>query len=662
MRSLSYKQSAVNKTYPRTNLVAIQSMLPIPEWDRSPTVLPKAIRLMLILIGLFFCRHLASAQPVPDSLWIRSNYQKREVYIPMRDGTRLFTAIYLPNDRTETHPILLARTPYSCAPYGENNFLPGLWTHHLRYYAREHYVLVYQDVRGRYKSEGVFEDIRPLDPSRKSNHDTDESTDAYDTIDWLVRNLDNNNGRVGVFGVSYPGFYATMAALSGHPALKAASPQAPVTDWYKGDDVHHNGALFLSDAFSFFIRAGMGYPRNQKQSGQPALPDTPTDSYHFFLKLGSLAAIGKLSGDSSKIWNDIYAHPDYDHWWQGRSVTRFAGRIRIPMLVVGGLFDAQNLYGTLALYKALNAKASRLVLGPWYHGQWSSSSGGRSLGGIDFGSPTGFWYQDSLEIPFFNHYLKGKGDLSAQPPATVFFTGENAWRQFDRWPVARTRQTRLYFQANGKLCFDAPATAGAYTSYVSDPANPVPYSRQRPASPQKEYMIEDQRFLAGRMDVLSFATGPLQEDITVAGGIGVNLHVSLSTTDADFVVKLIDVFPGNGPAKGLADSEKLSGYQMLVRGDLMRGRYRKSFEKPVPFVPGNTDTVGFALPDIAHTFKKGHRIMVQVQSSWFPLVDRNPQRFVNIYTCTDQAFVRSVIHLWHASRHQSYISLPVLAD
>ena len=617
---------------------------------------------VIIVVTTFFSN--AKAQHVQDSLWVIDNYQKIEVYVGMRDSTKLFTAIYLPKDTTEKHPILLARTPYSCAPYGEKNFLAGLWTHHFKYYARENYILVFQDVRGKWKSEGVFQEIRPFNPKKKNQTDTDEATDAFDTIEWLIQNLNNNNGNVGVFGTSYPGFYATMAAMSGHPALKAASPQAPVIDWFMGDDVHHNGAFFLLDAFSFFIQAGMGYPQKGMRIEPPSLPIAKQDSYATFLQLGALRNIHQLTGDSSAIWRDIYDHPDFDSWWQARSVSNFANQINVPALIVGGLFDAQNLYGPLTLYNAIEKESdgntpNYIVLGPWYHGQWSSSSGGEKIGDIHFGAHTGFWFQNNIELPFFNYYLKGKGEQSAFSKAIIFFTGDNRWRKFSVWPLPEIRNTPLYFYDSGKLSFEKPTSKDKSTAYVSNPFKPVPYSAGIHFSPQKEYMLEDQRFASRRPDVITFQTAPLEKDLTLAGKITVMLDVQITSTDADFIVKVIDVFPDDY-ASGLMNETDLSGYQMLIRGDVIRGKYRKSFKDPMPFTPGKVEPVKFSLLDVAHTFKKGHRIMVQIQSSWFPLVDRNPQQFVNIYTCGDDAFIPSTIRLHHNSQHASHIILPIL--
>ncbi|HVT85318.1 MAG TPA: CocE/NonD family hydrolase [Chitinophagaceae bacterium] len=634
-------------------------------------MLRKLFPLIFLLIPF-----LSVAQSNPeDSAWIRENYIKKEVYIPMRDGVKLFTSIYLPKDTTEKHPILMTRTPYSCAPYGEQNFSPRLWLSHYRYYARENYIFVTQDVRGRWMSEGQFVDVRPFIADKKSNTDIDEASDTYDAIDWLVKNLPYNNGNVGVMGISYPGFYSTMAALSGHPALKAVSPQAPVTDWFQGDDFHHNGAFFIMDGFSFYA-GGFGYPRPQPTTIGPrsALKIPTNDNYQTYLQIGALKNFMKLTGDSLAFWKDLYAHPDRDAWWEARNPRNFVGDIKPAMLEVGGLFDAEDCFGAWNLYKAIEKKNpsshfNKLVMGPWYHGQWASTDG-THLGNVQFGSNTSFWYQNNIEIPFFDYYLKGKGDISKLSEATVFMSGANEWRQYEQWPPPNSQPTSIYLDDNGGLSWNAPVTKNDFSEYISDPAHPVPYTEDIHFSRTREYMDDDQRFASRRPDVLTFETGVLDNDLVLAGVVTADLKVSLSTTDADFVVKIIDVFPDDfrypgarpQPNRGVGGSYPMGGYQMLVRGEIMRGRYRNSFSNPEPFKPNKIETVKFNLPDISHTFKKGHRLMIQIQSSWFPLVDRNPQQFVNIYQCDDKDFIKSTIHVYHDATNPSNIILPVLKN
>ncbi len=518
-----------------------------------------------------------------------------------------------------------------------------------------------QDIRGRWMSEGEFVVVHPFNPDKKTNKDIDEASDTYDTIDWLVKNIDNNNGKVGVSGISFPGFYATMAALSGHPALKAVSPQAPVTDRFFGDDDHHNGVLFLLDAFDFHVGYGFSQPRPHPTT-LPAktFEFTNKDNYSAYLNMGALPNFTKISGDSLKFWSDMMNHPNLDAWWKARDARTGIKNVKPAMLVVGGLFDAEDGYGTWNTYQALvkqsPATNSKLVIGPWYHGQWASRDGSH-LGNIQFGSKTNGGYQENIEIPFFNYYLKGKGSVDTISKATIFFTGENQWRKFAEWPVTDTRPTPVYLEKDGKLAF-GPSTSKveSFDSYISDPAKPVPYNDGVHTYRTREYMTDDQRFASQRTDVLVFNTDTLTNDVTLAGPVVADLMVSLSNTDADFVVKLIDVLPDN-TADNLTTKYHMGGYQMLVRAEIMRGRFRNSFSNPEAFIPGKPTQVKFTMPDVAHTFKKGHKIMIQVQSSWFLLADRNPQQFIDIYHAKDTDFVKETIKIYHDS---SKIILPVL--
>ena len=595
-----------------------------------------------------------------DSAYFLNNYTKKEVYIPVRDGIRLFTTLYLPKDKTEKHPILMTRTPYSCAPYGEDKYSARYYRNHYKEYLKENYIIVVQDVRGCWMSEGNFLDVRPYNPDKKTNTDIDEASDTYDTIDWLVKNIEGNNGNVGVFGISYPGFYSTMAALSNHPALKAVSPQAPVTDWFIGDDFHHNGALMLMDAFSFYTGFGISRPK-PTTTGKPGFQIPTGDNYDFYLRTGALPNLTKITGDSLAFWNDLMNHPTYDVWWKARNDRNFVQHISpaTATLEVGGLFDAEDAFGAQNLYKAIETKSknnNKLVLGPWYHGQWASTDG-THLGNVQFAGNTSEWFGKNVEVPFFNYYLKGKGDASQIAEATVFFSGENQWHQFEQWPPSSITMKPVYLQASQQLSFTTgnPSKNG-YDSYISDPAKPVPYTGEIHPYRTREYMDDDQRFAAARPDVLVYKTEPLDKDITLAGPLVADLMVSLSSTDADFVVKLIDVFPDNFK---YTDHDKylMNGYQMLVRGEVFRGKFRNSFEEPEAFIPNKPTEVKYTLPDVAHTFKKGHRIMIQVQSSWFPLVDRNPQIFTDIYHATDADFTRETIKIYH---NQSKIFLPIL--
>jgi len=609
-----------------------------------------------------------------DSTWIVNNYTKMERQITMRDGIKLFTSIYVPKDNSENHPFLITRTPYSCAPYGENQW-KDYWNSYLKYYLKEGYIMVTQDVRGRWMSEGDFVNVRPFNPDKKSVKDIDEASDTYDAIDWLVKNIPHNNGKAGVFGISYPGFYSTMAAASNHPALVAVSPQAPVTNWFIGDDFHHNGAFFILDAFSFYspFGGGFGLPHPKPTTIAPATVEMKIhDNYKFYLETGSLPEFSNLINNSVCFWKDLYAHPNYDSWWKERDARNATKDLHPAMLWVGGLFDAEDNWGAWNSYKAAEKnnpgkEFNKLIMGPWYHTQWANNDG-THLGNINFGSNTSVWYQQNIEIPFFNYFLKGKGDISGIPEASVFITGENKWRQFAQWPPKDKEDKFLYFQDNGKLDWTAPKSVSSFSDYISDPSKPVPYTEDVHFGRTRNYMTDDQRFAERRPDVLSFKTNILAEDVTVTGVVTADLLTSISTTDADFVVKLIDVFPDSLSYNNIdiyADKDPvmaypMGGYEMLVHGEIFRGRYRKSFETPEPFVADKIDRVKFNVADIAHTFKKGHRIMVQIQSTWFPLVDRNPQKFVNIYEAAQNDFQKATIRIYHDEKNASSILLPVL--
>ncbi|CAN5162505.1 CocE/NonD family hydrolase [soil metagenome] len=626
-----------------------------------------------ILVCLFVMTAVASNAQDTDSAWIVNNYTKKEVYITMRDGVRLFTSIYLPKSNTEKHPVLLSRTPYSCQPYGEGFFLP-FWNSYQKEYFKEGYIMVKQDVRGRWMSEGQIVNIRPFNAGKKGK-EIDESSDTYDTIDWLIKNLAGNNGNVGVFGISYPGFYSTMAAASNHPALKAVSPQAPVTNWFIGDDFHHNGAFFQMDAFGFYSAQGsaFGVPHPKPVSVAPPSVGYPNhDNYQFFLEAGSLKNLTKYMGDSIAFWKDLMAHPNYDAWWKARDARIATKNLQPAMLWVGGLFDAEDCWGAWNAYKAAEennpGKAfNKIVEGPWYHGQWANNDGTHH-GNIQFGSNTSEYYQQHFEVPFFNYFLKGKGDAAQIAEANIYITGANQWKAFEQWPPAGKADEVMYLQPNGKLEATKPAATNSFSEYISDPAKPVPYEEDVHFNRSRTYMSADQRFAARRPDVLVFKTDTLTTDVTVTGNVIADIMTSISTTDADFVVKIIDVFPeysGYNDVDIYAETDPVNpypmgGYQMLVRAEIFRGRYRTSYENPAPFTPGKIEEVKFELPSIAHSFKKGHRIMVQVQSSWFPLVDRNPQQFVDIYHCDEKDFIKSDIKIFHDAQHASKIILPVL--
>lgn len=627
----------------------------------------------ILLLFLIFTQIQLSAQD-KDSTWFKDNYSKQEMYITMRDGVRLFTSVYLPKNASEKHPILLTRSPYSCKPYGEDQF-SNIWRTYKMAYLKEGYIIVTQDVRGRWMSEGEFADVRPFIANKKGT-EIDEASDTWDTVDWLVKNLPNNNGKVGVFGISYPGFYSTMAAASNHPALKAASPQAPVTNWFIGDDFHHNGAFFQMDAFNFYSGVGWGFgvPHPKPTTEAPVSKGFPVDdNYKFYIDQGSVQNLTNLTGDSIAFWSEMVNHPNYDDWWKARDARNATVDLQPAMLWVGGLFDAEDCWGAWNSYKAAEknnpGKAfNKIVEGPWFHGQWAGRDGTKH-GNIQFGQNTSTYYQQEIEIPFFNYFLKGKGDVADIAEANVFITGANQWKQFDQWPPAQTHTKALYLQPNSQLSFTKPNSDESFSAYTSDPGKPVPYEEHVHLRRTREYMSNDQRFAARRPDVLVFQTDILKEDVTVTGSVVADILTSISTTDADFVVKIIDVFPDDFAYPDEAQKQEhrassksypMGGYQMLVRGEIIRGRFRNSFEKPEAFTPGQVEEVKFELPDIAHSFKKGHRIMIQIQSSWFPLVDRNPQQFVDIYKCKESDFVKSDIKIYHDAAHPSKIILPVL--
>ena len=595
----------------------------------------------------------AAAQTAqPDTATTRQQYQKLDRRIRMRDGMQLYTVIYVPRGAAPatSYPIIMVRTPYSAGPYGENHYRPQAGPSDEL--TAEKYIFVYQDVRGRYLSEGQFEEMTPaLTPAQASPTAHDESTDTFDTIEWLLQNVPGNNGRVGMVGISYPGFYATAALPHAHPALKAVSPQAPVTDEFIGDDARHKGAFFLLDNFEFTNYFDVPRPKPVADYA-PLFKFETTDAYQFFLKLGPLknANLPQYFNHRARIWNEYQQHETYDAYWQARNsrpALMGLGSAGPAVLVVGGWFDAEDLFGALNTYKALEAQnpgmRNHLVMGPWTHGAWARRDWSK-FGPLRFGSNTAETFRQALETPFFNFYLKDKGTFNPAE-ATVFNTGTNEWKTYPAWPPAG--ETRiLYLQPSKGAAFKAPAGTSNPSEYVSDPANPVPYTAGTHGSRNNEYMIEDQRFAAKRPDVLSFRGEPLTEALTVAGPLVADLWVSTSGTDADFIVKVID--------------EQPDGTQRLVRAEVMRGRFRNSFSQPEAFVPNQPAEVKYELPDVLHTFAPGHRLLVQVQSTWFPLVDRNPQTFVPIATAEAKDFQKATIRIYHAAAHPSALRLPVL--
>jgi uncharacterized protein len=590
--------------------------------------------------------------------FVKDNFTKQEVYITMRDGVRLFTSIYIPKDDGHVYPFLMIRTPYSSAPYGENAYPGRLGPN--RDLMHQKYIFVSQDVRGRYMSEGQFEEMTPHKEHKKSG-ETDESSDTWDTVDWLVKNVKNNNGRVGIWGISYPGFYASASLPDAHPAIKAVSPQAPVTDEFIGDDANHNGAFFLLDNFDFdnFFDVKRNGP--VKDYGGNIFKTNFQDAYKFYLEMGSLKNTNNppYFNNQGKIWNEYLAHSTYDSYWQARNIRPHLKNIRPAVLVVGGWFDAEDMFGALRTYEAIEQQSpnnnNHIVMGPWTHGGWAAKEWKR-FGILDFDQNVNDHYH-AIETNFFNFYLKDSGSASL-PEATVFETGTNQWKQYDTWPPVQAKKVEFYLQENGDLSREAPVKkSGSFNWYTSDPANPVPYIDGVHESRDNEYMVADQRFAAERLDILVYRTAPLDEALTVTGRLKADIFMSSTSTDADLIVKLIDVLPGNDTGSA---SRQPAGYQRLVRAEVFRCKFRNSFEKPEPLVPFQPTEIAFDMNEIAHTFKKGHRIMVQIQSSWFPLVDRNPQKFLNIPTCRDEDFQKASIKIIHDATHPSGIILPVL--
>jgi putative CocE/NonD family hydrolase len=596
-----------------------------------------------------------------DASYITENYQKFEYQIPMRDGKKLFTAVYVPKDNSKKHPFMMDRTCYSVAPYGKDKYKAALGPSSL--FLHDGYIFVYQDVRGRWMSEGVFEEMTPEHDVHKSNRDVDEGTDTYDTIDWLLKHIPDNNGKVGVWGISYPGFYTTTALLSRHPALVAASPQAPIADLYR-DDAFHNGAFMLVANFGFY--PGFTNRQDDKPTTRRAKEfDAGTeDGYEFFLKMGSLRNSNvKYYKDSIRLWNEMLDHPNYDQHWKDRNVLTHLDNIKTATLVTGGWYDAEDLYGAIHTYKVLKEKNPTtpvyFAMGPWVHGGWARGSGDH-LGDVDFGGPTGPFYREKIEFAFFSHYLKGTPlDLA---PVSTFETGKNEWKTYANWPPKESEERKLYFLPAGKLSFQAPQSGAILNSeYISDPNKPVPFLNHKSMDMDREYMTADQRFVSGRKDVLSFQTDVLVEDVTLAGNILANLKVATTGTDADWVIKVLDVYPDSSKnTKYTGQDVQMAGYQQMVRSEAMRGKFREGFNNPKPFVPGKVTPVNFELQDVLHTFKKGHRIMVQLQSTWFPLIDRNTQQFQDIMKAKDTDFKAATNKLYSSAENPSFLQVRVM--
>jgi putative CocE/NonD family hydrolase len=614
---------------------------------------------------------LEPEQPEDPAVWIAANYHKRQVRIPMRDGATLFTVIYSPREpKSDALPMLMVRTPYAVGPYGEDEFPIKLGPHPEM--MRDGYIFVYQDVRGRFMSDGEFVNMTPHRASKSGPADIDESTDTYDTIAWLLENVEDHNGRVGQWGISYPGFYAAAAIIDAHPALVAVSPQAPIADWWY-DDFHHQGAFFLPHLFNFI--SGFGQARDGHVQEWPARFEHGTpDGFEFFTRLGTAANANDLHFHHEiAFWDEVMAHPNYDEFWRARNLLPHLERVAAlgpAVMTVGGWFDAEDLYGPLHIYAALeradpNAR-NTLVMGPWRHGGWARTEGER-LGDVSFGRKTSLDYQAEVERRFFavelGHPAAAQYEgCAALPEAFMFETGANRWRQFEQWPP-KTSPMNLWMAADGKLESQTPSTRKrSFDAFVSDPAQPVPFTTAIAKGMTAEYMTDDQRFAARRPDVLVYETEVLTEALTIAGPVNATLWVSTDQRDADWIVKLIDVFPDDAPDhEGLRDGMHMGGYQMMVRSEVMRGRFREDPSTPKPFVPGQATRVVVPLQDVLHTFEPGHRVMIQVQSTWFPLVDRNPQAWVDsIYAATEADFAVAEHRVYRDAGHPSAISFGVL--
>lgn len=595
-----------------------------------------------------------------DSIFVRNNFTKVERMIAVRDGIKLFTAIYIPKDQSEKYPFLMVRTPYSCTPYGEENY-PNTLSRNSAI-LREKFIFVFQDVRGRYMSEGNFEEMTPHKAIKKSTKDTDESTDTFDTIEWLLKNVKNNNGKVGILGISYPGFYASASLPDAHPAIKAVSPQAPVTDEFIGDDAYHGGAFFLMDNFSFMTYFDSPRPSPLKEYDKLAIVDIK-NTYEFYLNLGPIKnSNGKYFHDKGKIWNEYLQHNTYDDYWKVRNIRPHLKNIKPAVLVVGGWYDAEDLFGALRTYEAIEKQSpqnnNKLLMGPWTHGGWASRDWTK-FGTHEYGKNLNLFYKE-IELKFFSYHLKNKGTFDASE-ATMFETGSNQWRTFDSWPPKNAEKLALYLDENSRLSFDASKEEDSFDEYISDPSKPVPYVDNYQGSRNNEYMVGDQRFATSRPDVVTYTSVALTEDMTIAGPLDVKLFFSTTGSDADLVVKLVDVLPAETPNPTLNPGGLLmSGMQRMVRGDVFRGKFRNSFEKPEPFESGKITEVNFQLNDILHTFKKGHRIMIQVQHTWFPLVDRNPQTFVDIGKADASEFKKATHRLYHSKEYPSRVEVSVI--
>jgi putative CocE/NonD family hydrolase len=614
-------------------------------------------------IYLLFILLCAFSSLFAQTDYIKEHYTKKDVYITMRDGKKLFTSIYTPKDASakNKYPIMMQRTCYSVAPYGEDKYPARLGPSETM--MKEGYIFVYQDVRGRWKSEGTWTNMTPVIDNKKSKTDVDEGSDTYDTIDWLIKNTPGNNGKVGQWGISYPGFYTAAGILSNHPALKASSPQAPISDFFF-DDFHHNGA-FIEGYFFTFPVFGVQKTDTTSKSWYNMIKPESKDGYQYLLDLGPLKNADKFYHDNF-FWQETINHPNYDEFWQKRGLLKHYGKVKPAVMLVGGWFDAEDLTGPLAIYKTINktdpAAYNTIVMGPFGHGRWSRETGHTMHSNVYFGDSIATFYQKNIESKFFNHFLKGNGDKnSGLPNAYMYNTGKKEWATFDKWPAPNAVHQKLFLSADGKLANAQPATAGS-VSYVSDPLKPVPYTEDNTTTmgfTPHNYMSEDQRFAGRRTDVLVYQTDVLNDDMTLGGEIMAHLKIATTGTDADFVVKLIDVYPADEPNNPYMPNKNitLSNYWQMVRSEVMPARFRNSFEKPEALVANQKTDVNFRLQDVLHTFKKGHRIMIQVQSTWFPIIARNPQKFVeNPYKADESDYIKATETVYN----ESFIDVQIL--
>ncbi len=625
-----------------------------------------AVALLVLVSGVSV---LAQDKPADD--YVKEHYTKYEYRIPMRDGVHLFTSVYVPKDPAQPYPILMDRTPYSVAPYGADEYKKKVGPSDE--FEKAGYIFVYQDVRGRYLSEGAFVEMHPHIDHKTSPKDVDDSSDTYDTVEYLLKHVPNNNGKVGIWGISYPGFYTSASIIDSHPAIKAASPQAPMTNLFLGDDGYHGGAFMLAANFGFYSSfTPMAEPAKPPKVHVPFDMGTP-DGYAFYLKATptSLLDTAVLRG-SNPLFTDQLNHDTYDGYWKARDLSQHMFNVHCAVMTVGGWYDAEDLLGPWRTYRAIEKNnpetPNTIVEGPWVHGGWAATDGDR-LGDVSFNSKTGEYFRRNIQFPFFEHYLKGKGE--APPEAYMFETGTNVWRKYPSWPPPGVQPKMLYFHANGRLSFEAPSESGAAAvdTYVSDPARPVPFVDYTTDTVPQRYMVDDQRFAARRPDVLVYQTEPLAEDVTIAGPISPKLKIVSSGTDSDFVVKLIDVYPEDYPdAPDATTGNKrilgvpplhMGGYQQLLRGEPMRAKFRGSWEKPEALTPGKVTELDFEMPDLDHTFRRGHRIMVQVQSSWFPLTDRNPQTFTDIPHAKPEQFQKATEQVYRSRAEASGVEVMV---